>query len=79
MQQFGIKGKQVKPACQTDKKVYINKINTVAEETTSKEDVDKLYRTTSIAEEDLIKVSRSVMRTGRNDKADEQLALRGGA
>ena len=40
MQQRGIKGKLVKPACQTDKKAHINKIDTVAEETTSKEDVD---------------------------------------
>ena len=77
MQQFEIKGKQVKPARQTDKKVHINKVDTVAEfeETTSKEDVDKLYQTTIIAEEGLVKVNRSVTRTGRNDKADEQPAL----
>ena len=57
---------------------HINKIATAAEEAASEGIVDKLFQTTSIlslAEEDLVKVSRCVMRTGRYAKADEQLAL----
>ena len=86
MQQCGIncKGKQVKPTGSNKQKRphqqdgHINKIATAAEEAASEGIVDKLFQTTSIlslAEEDLVKVSRCVMRTGRYAKADEQLAL----
>ena len=86
MQQCGIncKGKQVKPTGSNRQEGphqqdgHINKIATAAEEAASEGIVDKLFQTTSIlslAEEDLVKVSRCVMRTGRYAKADEQLAL----
>ena len=86
MQQCGIncKGKRVKPTGSNRQKGphqqdgHINKIATAAEEAASEGIVDKLFHTTSIlslAEEDLVKVSRCVMRTGRYAKADEQLAL----
>ena len=48
MQQYGIKGNQVKAACRRDKRGYFNQVATDAEEAASKGDLNRLYQTIRI-------------------------------
>ena len=48
MQQYRIKGRQVKEACRRDKRAYINQVAADAEEVASKGDLNWLYQTTRI-------------------------------
>ena len=48
MQQYRIKGRQVKEACRRDKRAYINQVAADAEEAASKGDLNRLYQTTRI-------------------------------
>jgi len=48
MQQYKIKGRQVKEACRGDRRAYINQVAADAEEAASKGDLNRLYQTTRI-------------------------------
>lgn len=69
MQQYGIKGRQVKAACRKDKRAYINPVATDAEEAASKgdlTDLNKLYQTTRILSgRSLTKVNLTEPQQGR--------------
>ena len=74
MQQYRIKGRQVKEACRRDKRAYINQVAADAEEAASKGDLNRLYQTTRIGRKP--NQSKSI-RNKEGDilaKADEQLA-----
>ena len=76
MQQYRIKGRQVKEACRRDKRAYINQVATEAEEAASKGDLNRLYQTTRILSGRKPNQNNPI-RNKEGDilaKADEQLA-----
>ena len=76
MQQYRIKGRQVKEACRRDKRAYINQVAADAEEAASKGDLNRLYQTTRILSGRKPNQNKPI-RNKEGDilaKADEQLA-----
>ena len=81
MQQYRIKGRQVKEACRRDKRAYINQVAADAEEAASMGDLNRLYQTTRILSGRKPNQNKPI-RNKEDDilaKADEQLSAWGRA